>query len=473
MLLTFTAFAQLEVKEGSFKEVPGFININTEKMYDDNDKPYAVLKIKTENINDKQRHELYFQGDAATFFEIEYKVGEVWAYLSYYATYIKISHPDLSSTEYHFPYDMSPKCGYELILVNKSVPILRDITKDCKYAIRVGDECEELYIDNQYISLYPLDEKLAHDYSISRNYEDSINSFRILAYEGDPVAQNNLGACYYEGKGVEQNYDTAVKWFKASAEQDNAIGQINLSLCYFRGTGIVKDSIESLRLCQKSINQGIAGAENLFGSLFCDDKETSFLWWMKAADDNCPSAQHNISRYYYEKKDYPEAVRWCEKAVEQGFVASKSLLGFFYYYGNGVPENKPKAVKLFKEAADKGYVIAQNNLGIYYLNEEKNYNEAFKWFKIAADNDYAPSQVSLGDCYKLGRGITQDPHEAFIWYYRAAINNNILGQYNVGYCYENGIGVVKDKQKAIKWYKLSAAQGHEPSKKALKRLRVK
>ncbi len=50
VLLSVAAFAQLEVKEGSFKDVQGFVNINTERMYDDNDRPYAVLKIKTENI---------------------------------------------------------------------------------------------------------------------------------------------------------------------------------------------------------------------------------------------------------------------------------------------------------------------------------------------------------------------------------------------------------------------------------------
>lgn len=113
--------AQLQVKEGSFKKVDGFVNINTEKMFDDNDKPYAVLKIKTENINDQQRRELSFGGDAQTFFETEYKDGEVWLYISYYATFLKISHPDLSSTEFWFPFDMEPKCGYELTLVNKQL----------------------------------------------------------------------------------------------------------------------------------------------------------------------------------------------------------------------------------------------------------------------------------------------------------------------------------------------------------------
>lgn len=124
LILTIPLFAQLEVKDGSFKEVIGFVNIDPDKQTDDNDKPYAVLKIKTENISSKQRRELSFKGDAQTFFEVEYKDGEVWLYISYYATYIKISHEEFSSTEFHFPFDMEPKKGYELTLVNKASPVI-------------------------------------------------------------------------------------------------------------------------------------------------------------------------------------------------------------------------------------------------------------------------------------------------------------------------------------------------------------
>lgn len=120
LLFSLDAMAQLEVKPDSFKEVAGFVNINLDIQEDDNNVPYAVVKVKTENINDKQRRELLFQGDAATFIECEYKVGEVWVYLTYKATYLKISHPDLSSTEFWFPYDMEPKKGYELTLVNNA-----------------------------------------------------------------------------------------------------------------------------------------------------------------------------------------------------------------------------------------------------------------------------------------------------------------------------------------------------------------
>lgn len=123
LLSTCPLFAQLEVKEGSFKEVPGFVNINPDDNYqtDDNNLPFAVIKVRTENINDKQRRELKFSGNAGTFIMLEYKDGEVWVYLTaQYADYLKISHPDFSSIEFTLPYDLKPKCGYEMTLVNKA-----------------------------------------------------------------------------------------------------------------------------------------------------------------------------------------------------------------------------------------------------------------------------------------------------------------------------------------------------------------
>ena len=57
------AFAQIEVKSDSFKEVPGFVNLDIDRMYDDNGEPYAVLKIRTQNLNNKQRRAFRFSVD--------------------------------------------------------------------------------------------------------------------------------------------------------------------------------------------------------------------------------------------------------------------------------------------------------------------------------------------------------------------------------------------------------------------------
>ena len=151
LLFSLDAMAQLEVKPDSFKEVAGFVNINLDIQEDDNNVPYAVVKVKTENINDKQRRELLFQGDAATFIVCEYKVGEVWVYLTYKATYLKISHPDLSSTEFWFPYDMEPKKGYELTLVNNAALATDEETleriRKLEEALRNQTEPQIVYVE--------------------------------------------------------------------------------------------------------------------------------------------------------------------------------------------------------------------------------------------------------------------------------------------------------------------------------------
>ena len=213
----FIGFAQLEVKEGSFKKVDGFVNINTEKMYDDNDKPYAVLKIKTENINDKQRRELGFGGDAQTFFEVEYKDGEVWLYISYYATFLKISHPDLSSTEFWFPYDMEPKRGYELTLVNKpSVDEEKIISLIDERLGNSSDNVKEygyiiikttpvdgatVYIDGKEMEMKTpfVSDKVdigAHKIQVIKNgYQDYVTAFKL---EKDEIKKLDIKLEYYD-----------------------------------------------------------------------------------------------------------------------------------------------------------------------------------------------------------------------------------------------------------------------------------
>lgn len=187
-LLSLTAFAQLEIKPNSFKEVHGFVNINRDKMYDDNDKPYAVLKIRTEKITDKQRRELLFQGDARTFFEVEYQTGEVWLYISYYASYIKISHPDMSSVEFYFPFDMKPKHGYELTLVskwnNEEEIVYNYVT------VKADQPNARIYFDDAYVGDYEFSKEFptgeTHEWRIEcDNYHTETGIVEIPI--GDPI----------------------------------------------------------------------------------------------------------------------------------------------------------------------------------------------------------------------------------------------------------------------------------------------
>lgn len=124
MAFSLNVIAQLEIKEDSFKEVEGFVNTNLDKQTDANNKPYSIIKIKTENIENKHRRELVLEGNSDSFFELEYKVGEIWVYVTYSTTYIKISHPELGSTEFWLPFDMEPHKCYDLTLIDN--PVVRE-----------------------------------------------------------------------------------------------------------------------------------------------------------------------------------------------------------------------------------------------------------------------------------------------------------------------------------------------------------
>ena len=148
----------------------------------------------------------------------------------------------------------------------------------------------------------------------------------VKARQGDAVAQNRLGICYYAGEGIEQDYVEAVKWFQKSAEQGYKWGQYYLAIHYANGNGV--------------------------------------------------------------EQNYEEAVKWYRKAAEQGYCNAQNRLGVCYYNGDGIEQNYEEAVKWFQKSAEQGNCNAQYNLGNCYYNGqgvEQNYEEAVKWLRKSAN----------------------------------------------------------------------------------------
>ena len=109
-LISFNAFSQLQVKEGSFKYVPGGVIENKVEYTDGNEMPMALIKISTENINEQERLRLKFTGNRETQFIKKPKTGQMWLYLSAEAaTFINIMHPDYGTCKYYLPEEL---CDY-------------------------------------------------------------------------------------------------------------------------------------------------------------------------------------------------------------------------------------------------------------------------------------------------------------------------------------------------------------------------
>ncbi len=245
----------------------------------------------------------------------------------------------------------------------------------------------------------------------NEQYDGVPDMLRPAAESGYAYAQNNLGDCYYYGRGVQQDYTKAVEWFQKAANQGNSYAQCNLGFCYENGHGV--------------------------------------------------------------QQDYKQAVEWYQKAAEQGQVNAQNNLGNCYYYGRGVQQDYTKAVEWYQKAAEQGDASAQNNLGeCYYYGQgvQKDYAKAVEWYQKAANQGNASAQFNLGWCYQYDHGVQQDYSKAVEWYQKAANQGNSSAQYNLGICYRDGHGVSENRDEAIKWLQKAAKQGHANAQKELDRM---
>ena len=167
-------------------------------------------------------------------------------------------------------------------------------------------------------------------------YEDAVKAFRIAAEKGNAKAQFLLGACYYNGKGVERDVDEAVRWTRKAAEQGYVEAQCSLGCTYADGNGVDKDMAEAARWFRKAAKEGYAGAQLNLGRCYATgegvekDKEKAAKWIRKAAEQGLAEAQWAMAGCYAGgegvEKDMGEAVRWARKAAKQGHPKAREAL---------------------------------------------------------------------------------------------------------------------------------------------------
>ncbi len=161
-------------------------------------------------------------------------------------------------------------------------------------------------------------------------------------------------------------------------------------------------------------------------------------------------------------------------AAEKGDAEAQYKLGERYLTGTGVKRDPQEALKWYQKAAEQGYAPAQFRLSGRLL-AKGDQQEAVKWLRKAAEQEYANAQYALGLCYVYGWGVKKDPQEAATWYKKAvagfrkaAEQGDAEAQFSLGTCYETGDGVEKDLKEAVKWYRKAAEQGYSGAQQALR-----
>lgn len=92
------------------------------------------------------------------------------------------------------------------------------------------------------------------------DYATALKEWKILAEEGDPSSQYNLGVMYRMGKGVARDDKEAVKWCKLAADQGDAGSQFLLGYMYLNGIGVPQNSLRAHMWVNIAASQGIEGA---------------------------------------------------------------------------------------------------------------------------------------------------------------------------------------------------------------------
>ena len=81
------------------------------------------------------------------------------------------------------------------------------------------------------------------------------------------MAQNELGECYFTGRGVKQDMAEAVKYYRKAADQGLAEAQYNLGYCYDNANGVDLDTEKAIELYRKAAKQGHVKAKNALNTL--------------------------------------------------------------------------------------------------------------------------------------------------------------------------------------------------------------
>lgn len=159
LVLSQLAISQIHIKENSFHEIPGYVELN--KHYDDNNVPMALIKISTENISEEQRAKFKFKGNLATYFDVSLEVGQIYVYLSVSATFIEIMHPDFGKTEYWLPITLKDFKGYEMVLVSDYQQGSGNYTPKLNYLIISADQPNAMiYVNDEFVGRQKISKSL-------------------------------------------------------------------------------------------------------------------------------------------------------------------------------------------------------------------------------------------------------------------------------------------------------------------------
>lgn len=96
------------------------------------------------------------------------------------------------------------------------------------------------------------------------DYNYAYHYFYQAAQKGDPIAEDNLGKIYADGRGVPQDEASAVTWYTKAAQQHNPDAALNLGVAKLYGRGTDQSETEACQWFNVAKNEGNSYAEGFY-----------------------------------------------------------------------------------------------------------------------------------------------------------------------------------------------------------------
>ena len=277
---------------------------------------------------------------------------------------------------------------------------------------------------------------------MEKDFQAAAAWYRKAAEQGLPQAQNNLGMCYLQGKGMEKDELQGVMWIFKAARQGFSPAQETLLHIPGAGNSATQTALEEIKkILRNDIRQNKNVAENekllrLIRKAESENQEqlTESGALEQAAEQGDAAAQCKLASMYA-GKDGRKAFLWASRAAHQGSPRGMALLGECYYRSIGTVQDIPKAKEWLSKGAERKDPSAQYNLGFLYSRGdgvEKNAEQAFMWYRKSAQQGFPAAQDMVGICYLEGLGVEKNEKEAITWLQKGAQQAQTGAQYNLG-----------------------------------------
>lgn len=301
-----------------------------------------------------------------------------------------------------------------------------------------------------------------------------LEKVRALAAGGLPLAQLELGFCYYTGDGLERDYAQGARWLLKA--QQFPLAQFLLGAASLRGLGVQQDFAAGVDWLGKAADAGIADAQFQLGLCYLTGgpgvnkaPARGAKWLEHAAQQGHLRAQQCLAECYAGglgvDHDDSKAAQWYRRAADQGYPVAQDFLAVCYAAGNGVNRSDAEAARWFAAAAKQGYALAQANLARCYahgLGVATNRETALAWWRQAARQGFPGARFHLGLGYLSGKGVPKDAVQAVAEFRQDARRGHVGALLYLGLCYWKGEGVTQDQSEARKWWRQAALQGIRP-----------